>query len=1474
MAEPLGETRLEIGLDDEKFGSELDRVKKKLKYSMAAMKADMSSLGQGASAFDKLSVKQKGLTDVMQKQAAVVKSLKKAYDQSFDQNGKATRATAGLATQYETARAKLGAYNSALVQNAKDMAKAKIESTGFTGQLNSISKSMQTAGAKMSNVGSKMTTGVTVPVVAGLGAAVKMAVDFDSQIEKMGPLLTNGGTVTAKFRQELDQLGDSSKKWASKYGISTTVINDGMTELIKRGFDAQQTLGAMPNILDATVASGEDLGVVMNTTASIMEQFGLKGKTAAETMKNTQRVTDSLTYAANATASGFSDMGEAMSYAGPQASALGISVEQTAAAIGVLSNMGIEGEKAGTNLRGMLTSLVKPTDAQTEAFKEMGLSTKQLQKDSSNLPALIADLEKGTKGLGKAEKARLIAQAFGKQNQSAVNALIKAGSGALKDLTKETENATGATKKVAEQMSNTKANQIKRTVENIKQMGITIGQQLLPLLPPLLKNINDIVSSFKSLDKGTQQNILKWVALAAAMGPVLKIGGNITTVLGGMGRGVVGLVSKIAQLKAGKSILTGVAEGANVAASSAGALTTATAESGAAMGTMASGATAAGVSLGSLATGLGIIAGAVVLGYGAWKLWGERAYDSANRTSQWGTDVGAAADTALDKMSGFQRDASQALKQWDTDTATSSTNIQKSFHGMTTAAEEYAKAVKGEHKDTLKGLDPNVQSTLEGSFASEEKKNADLVKNAKETEAAIKSITSKAAKEKRSLTSAENEFIIQASKNTSANLIQVAGLTASEQKKVQAAYNRDVNKMNKEQMGVQLKDFTKTFEQVAQHQKAQQDKLRQAYSDGIINKKQLTAGLKEVSNSYDTSMKPIIAKAYELQKAMGNIGKDGKANLAAKHYFDYMGISADDAKKAFDDLNKSAKEVNTTLASSSTNKAGRMWNFDFLYDANTGLLRTKQQLKDFLAQTIQTADGWNNIKLVAKKAKLGVDGATVLNKTIADAGKWNDLSLKTQKALINAEYGKGTYAVLQYWVENKTLPAKTFEMLAKGDITPILTMIDNADLWNSLPVKEKKILVSTPDAYKVLDAIAGTKEWNALTYDEKSLIVNASGTAELGESLIKLGLWNSLDAKTQKLIANDEDFQSKLTKAKNDGEQWAVNWLKKPIGADTTDFTTTISGLNGKQFGTGFVGVGANTSGFSTTVGNLTSGKPLGTGTISVDGDLQPIDTKMNTLMTNPMGLGGLGTKTVPVDADTTDATNKIEDIQKKADDLDGKKSTITVKTNANGSNKKIKDVTNSWKDLVSQKSTKNFTTTYKTVYETEYKTKGKKGKATGTQNWDGGLVRVNDQLGSKFREMIQMPNGLSFIPQGRNVDLNLPKGTKIFTAAQTKRIFPDIKQFAKGNVPNNAEILQIADKFNSSSLPSTTSNNGEGLIALAKVLTNKLDLVIEAVNDNKYITPTVELDGVKVSRQIAPEVSKQTKQLDIQNNRLKGILK
>ena len=69
----------------------------------------------------------------------------------------------------------------------------------------------------------------------------------------------------------------------------------------------------------------------------------------------------------------------------------------------------------------------------------------------------------------------------------------------------------------------------------------------------------------------------------------------------------------------------------------------------------------------------------------------------------------------------------------------------------------------------------------------------------------------------------------------------------------------------------------------------------------------------------------------------------------------------------------------------------------------------------------------------------------------------------------------------------------------------------------------------------------------------------------------------------------------------------------------------------------------------------------------------------------------------------------------------------------------------------------------------------------------------LNDQKGSLYKELITLPTGQSFIPQGRDIVMPLPKGTNILKASDTAKMFPNIPRFANGTggIPANAKIFR-----------------------------------------------------------------------------------
>ncbi|MBO4124414.1 phage tail tape measure protein [Streptococcus suis] len=114
---------------------------------------------------------------------------------------------------------------------------------------------------------------------------------------------------------------------------------------------------------------------------------------------------------------------------------------------------------------------------------------------------------------------------------------------------------------------------------------------------------------------------------------------------------------------------------------------------------------------------------------------------------------------------------------------------------------------------------------------------------------------------------------------------------------------------------------------------------------------------------------------------------------------------------------------------------------------------------------------------------------------------------------------------------------------------------------------------------------------------------------------------------------------------------------------------------------------------------------------------------------------------------------------------------------------------------------------------------------AIGTNFHPGGLALVNDQIGSMYKELITLPSGESFIPNGRNVLLDLPRGSKVLKASSTERLMGrmGIPNYAEGiGFPEDASLFKGLERFNASNNSGTTIHidNSNVVSVLREILT------------------------------------------------------
>lgn len=228
----------------------------------------------------------------------------------------------------------------------------------------------------------------TVNVLRSFGETMAfvraIAIDVNDTLE-------NQTRTFARLEQTTRDLGATTR-------FTATQAAEGMLALSRAGFDANEAIAALPLTLSLATAGMLDLGTASDLVAVTLRQFGL----AAE---ETERVADVLLNTANNSTTTVSELGEAMKFAGAFAGTLGVSLEETAAAMGVMANAGLRGSLAGTALRQILVGLIKPTRQARDQIEAMGLTMDDVNVRTLGVVEVFQRLAKA--GAGPAQLARI-----------------------------------------------------------------------------------------------------------------------------------------------------------------------------------------------------------------------------------------------------------------------------------------------------------------------------------------------------------------------------------------------------------------------------------------------------------------------------------------------------------------------------------------------------------------------------------------------------------------------------------------------------------------------------------------------------------------------------------------------------------------------------------------------------------------------------------------------------------------------------------------------------------------------------------------------------------------------------------------------------------------------------------------------------------------------------------------------------------
>lgn len=1053
---------------------------------------------------------------------------------------------AGLSAQVEALGKKYGGLTPQMAL-AADKAKA-------------IGDRFQSTGQKISAVGSKMTLGFTTPIVAGLAYAGKAAVDFDGQIQSMGPLLDDGTVSAATLKAELDHLGTASKNWSVQYGVSTSSINDGMSELIKKGYTYNQVLGAMPSILDATKASGEDFNSVMSVSTSTLEQFGLKSNNTAQMLKNTQRVTDSLSFVANKTSAGFGDMGNAMEYVGPVAHGLGMSLEQTASMIGLMSNQGIEGEKAGTALRGALSALLTPSRQNIAGFKALGVSVADFKKGTLTMPQILDNIKAKSKDMTKQQLQSNLALAFGTEAQTGMNILVNEGGDALRRLTGETQKSTGYTKKLAETMNNTSKANVDKFKESLNTLAITFGSKLLPEITNLVNKGTDLVKWFANLNDGTQKTIISTAAAVAAAGPLLSVIGKTSGGIGSLFHGIQKANLFLGKFGPGAKLASDGAEKVGEKAVEAGTKTGLFGQlTHSAALKLTAMAGAEGVAEGGSVSLLGAllpfapaiigVGAAVTLGIFAWEKWGKSAAASAARTKKWGTDIGATADHAATKFEGFETKVTTSLNDTTSSAKQNAADIDSAFGQMLKSATSNVKKAQVELAKVAKDFGGSLgKDILSGGKSTQNGKNdalADMVSYYNQA----KSITKQASQDNKKLTADQKVEIANLQTQMAAGWVKTLNISQKQQKQVLKVMQGDFKGMSSSSLYSYSFDIQQGLEKSAKMEASKMKELKALHDKGLIDDqmyyrvkaKQQDAYFGTNKKAMESDVRAQLEAFHKSDQYRQMDANNRKTNDAAllNHEKNYLtqtlGLSDKQAAAILKAAQSTQKAANTTAIalnglSGKTKKAAEDWN-GIVLDPKTGKVKTNAV--EEVAKAVKSSSGWNKIKLLEQKGKMSTNATeTVAKATIANK-QWANLKWLVANAKLNDETKQAT-----------------------------ITAMANNGQWNTSDWITAQLLAVSKTGGATIQSLADMNKWDGLSPKVQQLIASSKTKADTVRSLMDVGAWNKLPVSVKKLLSKDVNVAKVTGQANRDVAGYNKNNPneKRLKAHDQSVRHTTVSG--------------------------------------------------------------------------------------------------------------------------------------------------------------------------------------------------------------------------------------------------------------------------------------------------------------------------
>jgi TP901 family phage tail tape measure protein len=405
----------------------------------------------------------------------------------------------------------------------------------FHSSIKSVQFKMRKVGRQFKGIGDTISKGLTAPIVGVGVAGVKMSADFGQSMSRINGLVGIAREQTEMWRSDL-------LKMATEVGKTPRELADGLYFVTSAGLEGTQALDALRASAQASAAGLGEITTVADAVTSAMNAYGGSALSAGD-------ATGILVAAVREGKASADSIAPALGKVVSIASSLDVGFDQVAASIAAMTRVGFSASEASTALRGVLKTLIKPSEETKKALASVGLSAGELRQTiaSDGLLSVLDQLKQ--KFAGNEEG---LAKVFS-ETEAYVGVLNLVGDNAaqVKDIFGELATATKDDLAAAFGPATVEpAFKFNQVVAGISAGLIRLGDIVEPVVLPVIQKLASFADraniAFANLSPTTQNLIIGIAAVAAAAGPLLIALGAISMTLGTLGGATIAWVAAIA----------------------------------------------------------------------------------------------------------------------------------------------------------------------------------------------------------------------------------------------------------------------------------------------------------------------------------------------------------------------------------------------------------------------------------------------------------------------------------------------------------------------------------------------------------------------------------------------------------------------------------------------------------------------------------------------------------------------------------------------------------------------------------------------------------------------------------------------------------------------------------------------------------------------------------------------------------------